>query len=258
MNRLCHFYMNGNCKFESKKCRHIHDSNFCKDYFWGKCNRGDKCKYNHFVTLYGIKNTLDYKPRKKSPDMRVLINELPTSESDVIIVNDILTWEEAEEYFNRIMENVKNQEIWKSWHGDNHLIANDHQDWKKDCPAFQELITRIEDYFGLTTRATRLNWFQSGEEFKPYHHDAAAVKPDKARNQNITIGLNLGESRIISFEHAKQGTIIDFPLKNGTLYAFMRDINVVWRHGVPQKQEKEDLRFNNERLSIVDWGYKEI
>lgn len=168
-------------------------------------------------------------------------------------MTDLLTTDEANHYFDAIMNHVRDRkDLWKSWHGDNHLIADDHQEWKKDCPEFQELINRIESYFQMKTRATRLNWFRAGDDFKPYHHDAAAVKPDKAKTQNITIGLNLGADRVISFEHAKHKTIIDLPLRNGTMYAFMRDVNVVWRHGVPQESGKGE-----ERISVIDWGYTE-
>ena len=34
----------------------------------------------------------------------------------------------------------------------------------------------------MDVQATRLNWYRDSSEWKPFHHDAAAMKPDKVRN----------------------------------------------------------------------------
>lgn len=49
--------------------------------------------------------------------------------------------------------------MWKLWHGDNHLIADDKITWKKDCPTFNMIIDAIRDYFKMDIKATRLNWY---------------------------------------------------------------------------------------------------
>lgn len=33
----------------------------------------------------------------------------------------------------------------------------------------------------MKVNATRLNWYRDSKEWKPYHHDAAAVKPEIAK-----------------------------------------------------------------------------
>ena len=40
---------------------------------------------------------------------------------------------------------------------------------------------KVLGYFGMDIKATRFNWFRDCSEWKPFHHDAAAVKPDKAK-----------------------------------------------------------------------------
>ena len=40
----------------------------------------------------------------------------------------------------------------------------------------------------MDVQATRLNWYRDSSEWKPFHHDAAAMKPDKVSttNNNLT------------------------------------------------------------------------
>jgi alkylated DNA repair dioxygenase AlkB len=106
----------------------------------------------------------------------------------------------------------------------------------------------------MTASATRLNYYKDGEDWKPYHHDAAALKPEKAKTQNITVGLSFGLTREISFQHAEKRTVINFPLEDGVIYAFGNKINSDFRHGIPQLKEKyiDDV---NKRISIIIWGF---
>ena len=82
-----------------------------------------------------------------------------------------------------IHESVKNEDkLWKSWHNDSHFIADDKaENWKEKSKTFTAVIKKIRDYFGMDIKATRLNWYKDQSEWKPFHHDAAAVKPDKAK-----------------------------------------------------------------------------
>ena len=57
-------------------------------------------------------------------------------------------------------------------------------------------------------KATRLNWYRDSNEWKPFHHDAAAVKPDKAKTQNFTVAVSFGMERDAAFEHAQTKTVI--------------------------------------------------
>lgn len=82
--------------------------------------------------------------------------------------------------------------------------------------------------------ATRLNWYRDSKEWKPFHHDAAAIKPDKAKTQNLTVGVSFGAERDAAFEHAKTKTVMSMPQPNGTIYVFAKDVNIIWRHGILQ------------------------
>ena len=43
------------------------------------------------------------------------------------------------------------------------------------------------------------------------------------------------------------------PQANGAIYTFGRDVNILWRHGIPQIPPE---RQNQEgRISIIAWGW---
>lgn len=69
--------------------------------------------------------------------------------------------------------------------------------------------------------------------------------------QNFTVGISFGATREAAFEHAKTKTTISIPQPDGCIYAFAKDTNVIWRHGIlqdiPSKQQG--------RISIIAWGW---
>ena len=50
------------------------------------------------------------------------------------------------------------EQLWKLWHGDSHLIADDKRNWKQLCPTFTYVVDKMRDYFDMDIKATRLNW----------------------------------------------------------------------------------------------------
>ncbi len=48
-----------------------------------------------------------------------------------------------------------------------------------------------------------MNWYRSTDEWKPFHHDAAAMKPAMAEKQNFTVAVSFGGERDAAFEHAQ-------------------------------------------------------
>ena len=68
------------------------------------------------------------------------------------------------------------------------------------------------------------------------------------------MGVSFGLTRDISFQHAKSYNRINFPLSNGSVYAFGNQVNIDYRHGIPQLEEF----INKKRISIIIWGYSKI
>ena len=71
---------------------------------------------------------------------------------------------------------------------------------KIDKKSIEEPTKKIKHYFKMSATATRFNWYRDSNEWKPYHHDAAAVKPHIAKIQNFTVGVSFGAERDASFQ----------------------------------------------------------
>ena len=211
------------------------------------------------------KNTESFEPSHKLADMNIRIApsnissySYNCSSSDITVANDLFCSINDKSIYESLLKEINQSKVdqnslWKLWHGDTHLIADDHLDWKEECPTFNMIIEKIKNYFNMDIKATRLNWYKDSSQWKPYHHDAAAVKPHIAKIQNWTVGVSFGSERDIAFEHSKSKTTISLPQPNGSLYAFGNKVNMDWKHGIPQlppeKQHKDG------RISIIAWGW---
>ena len=219
-NKLCKFFLNGHCK-KGENCDFIHDVNQNND----KKNFKERHRRRH------VKNTETFEPSHSPPDMRIIVEnggeKYPRihKTNDVIVVNNLFCEKDDLTIYNNLLKEIKetglNQDnLWKLWHGDTHLIVDDKMGWKAKCPTFNMVIQKVKDYFDVDVKATRFNLYEDSSQWKPFHHDAAAVKPDKAKTQNITIGISFGLEREAAFEHAKTKTVISLPLQLASRYWF--------------------------------------
>jgi len=227
-------------------------------------------KENKNIKMVKGKNTVDFKPRYDPPDLRLIPApqhwkqyKRPYSDHDVVLVNGLFCLPEDLSIYNQLLDEIESSGIdsgrlWKMHHGNQeiegtHVIADDKANWKRNCPTFSMVIDKMAQYFNMDVKATRFNWYRDSSEWKPFHHDAAAVKEDKARTQNLTLAVSFGMEREAAFEHAKTKTVVSVPQYNGTIYAFGRDVNVRWRHGIPAVHPKKFE--DNGRISIIAWGW---
>ena len=177
---------------------------------------------------------------------------------DVTLVNGLFCNESDLSIYNKLMDEInkfnENKNLFKMWHGDSHYIVDDNLDWKKNCPTFTNILNKISDYFDMEIQATRFNWYENSDHWKPFHHDAAAIKPHIAAKQNFTVGVSFGLERDAAFEYTKDKTVISFPLPNGSIYCFAKDVNIMWKHGILQIPPSN--KINKGRISIIAWGKK--
>ena len=268
MSKICKFFVKGKCN-DGENCKYDHVKNICKFHFFGICKQGNECKFSHEYKLDNKKikkpkNTETFEPSHEPADLSVIVGNPYIKKFDediysrnVILVPYLFCEKNNFSIYDNLLNEIKStgkeeQGLWKLWHGDTHLIADDKLKWKDSCPTFCNILDRIAEYFSMEIKATRLNWYRDSTEWKPYHHDAAALKPEKAAEQNLTIGVSFGGTRDISFQHAKSKNVVTFPLPNGMLYGFSKLVNIEWRHGVPQLPP--DKQTGEGRISVIAWG----
>lgn len=211
-----------------------------------------------------IKNTESFTPMSKPVDIRLsydlgkdICNSKVTSR-EVLLVPNLFSDFESGEIYKRLVNEIENcgipkDTLLKMWHGDSHFIADDHLGWKSKCPTFGLVIDRIKTFFKMDIKATRFNWYTDTNQWKPFHHDAAAVKKEKMNTQNFTVGVSFGATREAAFEHAQTKTTISIPQPDGCIYAFAKDTNVIWRHGILQEKQPRECG----RISVIAWGWIE-
>ena len=86
---------------------------------------------------------------------------------------------------------------------------------------------------------------------------AGDCKTKKSKTQNLTVGISFGKERDIAFQHASSKNTVFIPVPDGSTYAFGKDINTIWRHGIPpRKGSKEIIGEKPEgRISVIAWGW---
>ena len=277
-NNVCfYFFMNGVCR-DGDTCAKSHQHRF-------QPFKRDQTNLNTSLTVQtqnknnqnspprrqnGIKkNTESFIPSHKPADTRIMYADGSNMASvyphvyrsrDLFIVNNLFAYNENEMYEKLFKEiNSEDNDLWKLWHGDSHLIADDqskkYKGWKEKCPTFASVIETFKNYFAIDIKATRFNWYRDGSDWKPLHFDAAAIDPAKAKTQNVTIGVSFGRTRSAFFENATTRTTMELPLDNGVTYGFCSAFNSEWRHGITQLTEEERTKDDSGRISIIAWGW---
>jgi hypothetical protein len=259
MSKICKFFLEGNCKF-GDQCKFSHteqNNNVKKDK-----PKKNKDKYKNKKIKLKKVNTETFEPWYDPADMRIMFgNPCAKNYNHVIESRDVIMvpnlFENDGNLYDKLLEEVKSsgaeeKGLWKEWHGDSHLIADDHIQWKSKCPSFSMVIDKLKEYFNMDIKATRLNWYKDSTNFKPFHFDAAAIDPEKAKTQNFTAAVSFGLTRDAEFEHAKTKTRIKLPQENGMIYCFAKDTNIEWRHGITPMPK--DVLIEKGRISIIAWG----
>ena len=218
----------------------------------------------------GGRNTESFDPRSTlvRPAMRVMVGpnrevfDMKLKHDDVVIVPEFFCKEDDWSLYYKLVEELREVQAmtseqseakgaeWISWHEGAHLISKNPTGSK----TYNEIQAKISKYFDINNDkvGTRFNWYRDSSDWKPFHHDSAAFNPQRAKNQNITVGVSFGATRELSFLSASTGERMYFPQTNGMLFSFGRDVNINYKHGVnalaPEEQDGKG------RISIILWG----
>lgn len=275
-NVCFYFWKNGSCKYDVE-CKKSHEFRYTlpsidivgkenneKDNLNNKIiKKKNKDKYNNKK----VKNTECFIPMDKNLiDLRIVCDSnkdnfsIPITSKDLVLAPNVFSDYQPYEIYDKLLYEINNcgipeQELFKMWHGNDkidgtHFIVDDHLDWKEKCPTFKLVLERIAKYFKMNIKSTRFNYYKDTSQWKPFHHDAAAINPQKAKNQNFTVAVSFGETRDAALEHAKTKTVISSPQPDGCVYAFSNDTNVIWRHGILQESKVKQ----SGRISVIAWG----
>lgn len=245
--KVCKHFIQGKCTHNP--CKYEHIPNVCFHFFMkGNCKFGQKCSKKHIEQPK--KNTESFVPSHKPSDMRIMFENTSYQSNDLFIISNLF----PNITYDMLLEEM-NKDVFKLWHGDSHLIADDQIRWKENCKLFNSIIEKLQNYFKIDIKASRFNLYRDGNDWKPFHHDAAAIDPEKAKTQNVTIGVSFGRTRSACFEHSKTKTTVEVSLSNGTVYGFGSKLNMDWRHGILQLNKEEREENDNGRISIILWGY---
>jgi hypothetical protein len=93
----------------------------------------------------------------------------------------------------------------------------------------------------------------------PHHIVSSAFNATRAKNQNISVGVSFGACRELAFlratepNDAKDECRLYFPQPNNGVFAFGRDANIQWKHGINALPESEQ-QDGKGRISIILWG----
>ena len=268
--RVCRDFIDKNCK-RGDNCKFSHPTDVCR-HFWkhGDCKFKEECKYKHVHSVgkkEKRKNTETWIPKLDPCDIRIVMDlstdkcKQTITSRDVLLVPNLFSRHRSGEIYFFLEEEIKKCKekipgVEKKWHGTvgiegTHTILDDRRKWKELVPTFCEIVSTIQSFFNMRVEATRLNIYDTTADFKPFHHDSSAVNIDKAKIQNFTVAVSFGATRDAAFEHAKTKTTICCPQKDGQIYAFSKDTNIIWRHGILAEKEVR----KEGRISIILWGW---
>lgn len=149
-------------------------------------------------------------------------------------------------YFEKLKDELNQMMIWSK-----HKKHENPYTSETYCNIIDEIKLKYENDFSceIDIIETRLNYYENGNDWKPYHQDRNAFSSECG---NITIGVSFGHPRKLSFRYLQDENIVfEFPQNNGDLFAFSDETNKLFEHSVPRNSCKI-----GDRISIIIWGTK--
>ncbi len=184
-------------------------------------------------------------------------------DGEVIYYGFVLTQQQAEYYFNELLNNIPWQHdeaiiygkkiITKrkvAWYGDKNYAYTYSRTTKHALPWTKELLelkTIAEKASGTQFNSCLLNLYHDGDEGMAWHSDDEA-----ALGKNTVIAsLSLGATRKFSFKHKTTKEKIDIVLDNGSLLVMKGTTQTFWHHKLPKSVKIKAPRINLTFRTII-------
>jgi len=176
----------------------------------------------------------------------------------------ILTHDEADDYFKKLMHHIrwKNDEAYLfgkrivtkrkvAWYGEKPFKYTYSNLTKHALPWNEELMTlkkKIELASGESFNSCLLNLYHDGGEAMGWHSDG---EKDLKKNGAIA-SLSLGAERKFAFKHKDTGKKVDIRLEHGSLLIMKDETQRHWLHQLPPTKKITSPRINLTFRTIVN------
>lgn len=211
--RTCRFFLQGICRF-GEQCRFVHDAS----------------KINQTASL------------ADSADLRVLLEtgygmthtRLEFGGRDTGVVSGMFCHPDDMTLYSALHVGVPE---WTAASENTHMVA------EPNSAAALGITQRVSEYFKMTVQGSRLHLFRDASDWMPFYHDSC--------RQTFTVVVCFGASRDVAFQETTDAhRVITFPVTNGNVFFFSRDVNPLWKHGVPKA-----VSPSAGCVHLVIWGY---
>ena len=190
------------------------------------------------------------------------VNLLPYN-GEVILIGQIFTSNEANEYFIYLNDNIP----WKSeqikmygklittkrksaWFGDNGISYKYSGNTFHAFPWTNELLQLkkiVEEFSGNTYNSCLLNLYPNGETAMAWHaDDEPELKPD-----GTIASLSFGAERRIVFKHKTTKEKVETTLEHGSLLLMKGETQKFWLHQLPVAKKVKTERINLTFRTII-------
>ena len=194
-------------------------------------------------------------------------NLLP-KEGVVKYYGELLSWESADDYYNRLLNTIewKNDE---SIIGGKHIVTKRKVAWYADHPfpytysgttklaipwtkELLDLKALVEKRTSEQFNSCLANLYHDGSEGMAWHSD-----DEKDLKKNGAIGsLSLGAERKFSFKHKTTKETVSLILEHGSLLVMQGTTQTYWQHRLPPTKKVTSPRINLTFRSIVKHQHK--
>ncbi len=114
-----------------------------------------------------------------------------------------------------------------------------------DIPDYlRDVVNRINNIIGFTPNICLLNYYLDGRSRMGFHSDRTDIL---SPGTGVVI-ISLGSTRTLRFRNINDRSIIDFPLRSGSLFYMTADVQGLWVHSIPSNDTDKgriSLTFRN-------------